>query len=104
MSKSRQEHIDTNRGKAWAAGVELLARRAYPDLKYSGYCSHHFDDGHFECKTCYPDLNKLLDAHMEVSSKLYTELLELSGLSDPPNGCVGTNAIVAEIRRKLKTR
>ena len=104
MSKSRVN--TTNRGKerALAAGVELLARRAYPGFKRSGYCSRHRDDGHFECVTCYPDLNELLDAHMEVSSKLYTELLELSGLSDPPNGCVGTNAIVAEIRRKLKTR
>ena len=87
---------------AWLAGVELLARRAYPDLKHSGFCSRHRDDGHFECGICYPDLNGLLDAHMEVSNKLYDQILELSGLSDPANGRVGTNAIVAELRRKLK--
>ncbi len=87
---------------ALLAGVTLLAQRAYPGLKHSGICSRHQDDGCFECPICYPDLNALLDAHMEVSNKLYDELLALSGLSDPPNGRIGTNAIVAEIRRKLK--
>lgn len=82
--------------------MELLALRAYPGLKSSGICSSHRDDEHYECEICYPDLNDLLNAHMEVANKLYDELLELSGLSDPPNGRIGTNAIVAEIRRKLK--
>jgi len=84
------------------AGLRLLAIRAYPELKHCGACSRHRDDGHYECRICYPDWHALLGEHMRVSNELYDQILELSGLSDPPNGRVGTNAIVAEIRRKLK--
>lgn len=81
---------------------EKLAKRAYPGLKHSGACSRHRDDGHFECTICYPDLNALIDEHMAVFNKVYDQILELSGLSDPPNGRIGTNAIIAELRKKLK--
>ena len=83
-------------------GIEVLARRAYPDLKHSGFCSRHLADGHFDCHICYPDPKALLAAHMAVSNKLYSEILALSGLTDPPHGRIGTKAIVAELRRKLK--
>jgi len=86
----------------WQQGLEILAKRAYPELKKSGMCSRHRENGHFECEICYPVWDELLKAHMEVSHRLYDELLALSGLTDPPNGRIGTNAIVAELKRKLK--
>jgi hypothetical protein len=87
-----------------ANDYEVLAKRNYPDLKASGICSAHRDDGHYECQRCYPSWPALLDAHMEVSNKLCDDLLKISGLQDPPNGRIGTNAIVAEIKRKLCRR
>lgn len=83
------------------AGLRILALKAYPELKRSGLCSRHRDDGHYECHTCYPDLNALLDEHMQVFNELYDQLLTLSGLSDPSYGRIGTNAIIAELQRKL---
>ncbi len=80
---------------------ELLARRAYPNLEPSHICSRHNSGQHFECQTCYPNWIELIDGHQKVSDKLYGQLLELSGLSDPPNGRIGTNAIVAELKKKL---
>lgn len=82
--------------------LSVLAHRAYPGLVRSGFCSAHRESGHYACTTCYPDLNALLRAHTVVSNRLYDDLLKLSGLSDPPNGRIGTNAIVAELKRKLK--
>lgn len=81
--------------------VQVLAFRAYPGLKPSGICSRHRSPGHYECEICYGDRERLLAAHMEVSRRLYDQLLELSGLSDPPDGRIGTDAIVAELKRKL---
>lgn len=82
-------------------GLKLLANRAYPGLRHSGLCSRHRESGHYDCRTCYIDPNALLKEHMKVSGALYDQILELSGLSDPPNGRIGTNSIVAELRRKL---
>jgi hypothetical protein len=86
---------------ARVAELETLAGRTYPGLKASGYCSAHFDDGHFECETCYADLNKSIEFRQHIFEKLYGELLEVAGLADPPNGRLGTIHILAEIRRKL---
>lgn len=83
-------------------GMAVLALRAYPSLKKSGVCSAHRENHQFSCTTCYPDPNALLAAHIKVSDELYQNLLELAGLSDPLNGRIGTNKILAEIRRKLE--
>ncbi len=82
--------------------IKILAERAYPGLKQSGCCSAHPKDGHYECKVCYPDYRALLKAHVKVSSELYGKLLELSGLSAPPDGRVGTNAIIAQLVKRVK--
>jgi hypothetical protein len=82
--------------------LKILALRTYPDLKRTGLCSWHRDDGNYDCQMCYPSYPALLDAHMAVSNKLYDDILKLSGLKDPENGRVGTNAIIAELKRKLK--
>lgn len=78
-----------------------LATRAYPDLKHSGMCSAHRDSGHYSCLRCYPDLNALLRAHMEVSNELYASLLDISGIKEPPSGRVGTNAILLKLRERV---
>lgn len=88
--------------KTSVSSFEVLARRAYPGLKHSGACSAHREDGHFGCEVCYPDANALLDAHVAAADNLYDELLGVSGLSEPPDGRIGTNAILAELRRKLE--
>ena len=61
-------------------------------------CSKHRDgDKTGKCSICFPDLNALIDEHCTVSRKLYDDLLALSGLSDPPNGRIGTNVIMAKL-------
>jgi len=87
--------------RAKLAAMEQLARRAYPGLRKSGICSRHSEDGHYECRVCYTDWHSLLDEHMKVTNELYEQLLALSGLKDPPNGRIGTNAIVAKLRHKI---
>lgn len=86
-----------------AEQMEVLARRAYGNFKPTGLCSRHHPDAssRVKCATCYPDWQRLLDAHMAVANKLYDDLLALSGLQDPPNGRIGTNNILEAIRRKL---
>ena len=84
--------------------VAILAERIYPGLKNSGICSRHRDDGHFECVTCYPNWRRLVSDHMEALDKLYDELLDLSGLTDPPTGRIGTRRIIEELSRKIEAR
>ena len=81
--------------------IKILAERAYPGLKRSRYCSAHREDGNYKCQICYPDYQKLLEEHAKVSCQLYDKLLELSGLSDPANGRIGTNAIIEQLIKKL---
>lgn len=92
----------SNDSPATDQGLEVLALRAYPGLKYSGFCSQHRDTGHFECQICYPDLNRLLAKHIEVFNWLYDELLKISGLSDPPNGRIGTKVILDKLKRRCQ--
>ena len=82
--------------------IEVLAKRAYPGLHSQGCCSRHRNDGHYDCKTCYPDWKVLMREHQEVFNKLYDDLLELSGLSDPPNGRIGTNRILETLKDQLE--
>lgn len=84
-----------------AQQIEVLALKAYPGLRHSGFCSRHRDAGFYECNICYPDLNGLLTEHMQVQNELYDQLLRLSGLKDPRNGRIGTNAIVSELQIRL---
>ncbi len=87
--------------KSMKQDIKILAGRAYPGLKRSGFCSFHREDGYYDCQTCYPDYHKLLEQQVKVSQQLYDELLELSGLSDPANGRIGTNAIIEQLIKKL---
>lgn len=49
--------------------VTKLASRAYPGLKYSGFCSRHRDNGHYECSICYPNWQALIKEHMAVGDR-----------------------------------
>lgn len=53
--------------------LRILAERAYPGLLASGFCSAHQESGHYECKTCYPDLRAMLNLNAKVSAKLRVE-------------------------------
>lgn len=41
--------------------LEILAKRAYPDLMPSGFCSKHHPKPNFRCIICYPDIRKAND-------------------------------------------
>ncbi len=80
-----------------------LALRAYPTGP-SHLCSiHRGGDKTGKCRICFPNYKNLIIEHTVEQHKLYDKLLQLSGLSDPPNGRIGTNAIIEELQRKLKS-
>lgn len=76
----------------------ILVKRCYPRYpQSSGICSWHQSPGPASCSTCWPDLNALLKAHMEVREQGYQELLTAAGVSDPPGGRYGSEPALEKL-------
>lgn len=50
-----------------------LAKRAYPNLHATKFCSHHAEDGHYACIACYPNLPALLGEHVAIKAAVVAE-------------------------------
>ena len=83
--------------------LETLVHRAYPGWpnKSSGICSRHQKPGPADCEICWPNLNKLIDEHINTSELLYQAVLGLAGVTDPPNGRYGWKPAIEIIRQRL---
>lgn len=54
----------------------MLAVRHYPNLKASGFCSHHLpSDRVFACETCYVNYSSLCGEHNDLKQRAWENLI-----------------------------